>query len=378
MGRNPRNAEYTKEYNRKMLLKLLRNSPMSRAELARQLGLTRAATSLIADDLIQEGFIAETTPKGTQVGRTPVPLTLRSDAGYAVGVYLNRDGCTAGIVSMSGELLAETRLHLTGIGRNEMLMPMVKAIRAMAEDTQIPWDKIAGVGVSAPGPLDGESGRILNPPRFDLWHNTDISTFLTAQLHLPVYLENNATSLARYNQNRPEAGGSKDFLLLLVDSGVGSGIISGDKILKGAGYFTGELGHVSIDFHGKHCACGNVGCLEAYAAIPNLLRGSGFTSWKELVDDLPSRTSQTLLEQEIDYLAAGIITATNMISIDTVLLAGELLYGIEHVAPLLEEKVNNQILHRDILPVRVLPSCSGPDVHVQAAANIAFGRYLMV
>lgn len=378
MSRNARNAEYTKEYNRKMMLRLLRNCPMSRAELARQLGLTRAAASLIADDLLQKGLITETAATGTKVGRTPVPLMLRPDAGYAVGVYLNRDGCTAGIVGMNGTLLTQTRLHLTGTGGSEKLMPLVSAIRNMVAQTEIPWSKLVGIGVSAPGPLDGENGRILNPPRFNLWHNTDICSFLNAQLRLPVYLENNASSLARFNQGKAEAQGSQNFLLLLVDSGVGSGIISGDKILKGAGYFTGELGHTSIDFHGRTCACGNIGCLEAYAAIPNLLQDTPFSTWKEVIDHLPEPAAQQLLEQEAEYLTAGIVTATNMISIDTVLLAGDLLYGIEHMSPLLEAAVNRRILRRDILPLRILGSCSGPNARVQAAADIAFGRYLIV
>lgn len=378
MSRNPRNAEYTKEYNRKMLLRLLRTAPMSRAELARQMGLTRAATSLIADELLQEGLITETIATSTKVGRTPVPLMLHPNAGYAVGVYLNRDGCTAGIVGMDGTLLIQTRLHLTGISSSEKLMPLVTAIRHMIQTTDIPWSKFVGIGVSAPGPLDGENGRILNPPRFNLWHNTDISSFLSAQLRLPVYLENNASSLARYNQGKAEAKGSRDFLLLLVDSGVGSGIICGDKILKGAGYFTGELGHASIDFHGRLCDCGNIGCLEAYAAIPNLLRGSPFPTWKALIDSLPNPAAQKLLEQEAEYLAAGIITATNTISIDTVLLAGDLQYGIEHIAPVLETMVNRRILRRNILPLRILPSCSGPNTRIHAAADIAFGRFLMV
>jgi len=378
MGRNPRNKEYTKEYNRKMLVRLLRIAPMSRADLARELGLTRAATSLIAEDLLLEGLIEETTAKGTQIGRTPVPLKLRNDAGYAVGVYLNRDGCTAGITSMNGELLTETRLHLTGSSRSKKLLPLSEAIQFMIEQANIPHDKIVGIGISAPGPLDGESGRILNPPRFDLWHNTDICTFLSAQLHLPVYLENNASCLARYNLGKPEAKGSKDFLLLLVDSGIGSGIISNRKILKGAGYFTSELGHTSINYRGRPCECGNIGCLEAYATIPNLLKNSKYSSWKELIDHLSEDDAQGLIKQEADYLAAGIITATNMVSIDTVLLAGDLLYGIHAIVPLLEERVNSRILRRDTLPIRILPSCAGADVPVQAAANVAFERFLMV
>lgn len=378
MARNARNAEYTKEYNRKLFLRLLRTQPMSRAEMARQMGLTRAATSLIAEELLQEGLVAETVTLKTHVGRTPMPLVLRPDAGYAVGVYLNRDGCTAGIVGMDGQVHSNTRLHLDEGGNSYKLAALADAIEQMLAHTAIPREKLVGIGVSAPGPLDGESGRILNPPRFDLWHNTDIGAFLHRRLGVPVYLENNATCLARYNLGKPEAMGSENFLLLLVDSGVGSGVISGGKVLKGAGYFTSELGHTSIDYQGRLCACGNIGCLEAYAAIPNLLKGSSYSCWQEMINALPAQEAQGLLRQEAQFLAAGVINLIHMISIDTVLLAGDLRYGTEQIAPILEESINRQNLWRNILPVRVLPACSGPNSRIQAAADVAFGRFLSV
>lgn len=379
MVKNTRNAEYTKEYNRKMFLRILRTTPMSRAEIARKMGLTRAATSLIADELMNEGLIEETVASATSRGRTPVPLVLRHDAGYAVGVYINRDGCTAGLVDMCGLVLAKETLHLEGTENQERLDILAEAIAAMQQRLQIPKEKMVGIGVSAPGPLDGESGRILNPPRFDLWHYTDLGPILQQRLGLPVYLENNASCLARYNQGKAEAKGSENFLLLLVDSGVGSGVVSHGKILKGAGYFTSELGHTSIDYRGRSCTCGNIGCLEAYAAIPNLLRNTPFVNWKEVVDRVDEDPrARELMELETDYLAVGVANMTNMVSVDTVLLAGELLYGAEKLGPMLEEKINSRTMRRSILPVRVIPSCSGPDSRVQAAADVAFGRFLMV
>lgn len=378
MGKNARNAGYTKEYNRKMFLRLLRAEPLSRAEVARRMGLTRAATSLIAEELLREELVTETVVQETRVGRSPTPLTLRPDAAYAAGVYLNRDGCTAGIVGMDGQVHSNVRLRLEDRGNSEKLVLLADAIEQMITDVQIHRNKLVGVGISAPGPLDGESGRILNPPRFDLWHNTDIGTLLQARLQMPAYLENNATCLARYNLGKPEAMGSENFLLLLVDSGVGSGVISGGRVLKGAGYFTSELGHTSIDFRGKPCACGNIGCLEAYAAIPNLLKGTSFSGWKDVVDHLPDDEAVEILEQEAGYLAAGVVNLTNMVSIDTVLLAGDLLYGAQKIAPILEENINRRTLRRDILPVKVLPACSGPDARIRAAADVAFGRFLSV
>lgn len=379
MAKAVRNAGYTKEYNRKMFLRLLRREPLSRAELARRTGLTRAATSLIAEELLSEGLVMETTATTHQLGRTPIPLVLRPDAGYAVGVYLNRSGCTAGLVDMCGNILCKENLQIGEGIAHEKVAPLVACISRMLSQTGIPRERLVGVGISAPGPLDGERGRILNPPRFSLWHQTDIGPMLGQSLCLPVYLENDASCLARYNLGKSAAKGSENYLLLLVDSGIGSGVIINGKVLKGAGYLTSELGHTTINYQGKHCACGNIGCLEAYAAIPNLLRGSEFTSWQQVIDSHNvSPLAQKLMLQESDYLCAGIINMATLVSIDTVLLAGDLLYGAEVFTPILEEKVNQRLLRRDILPIRVLPSCSGPDTRVQAAADVAFGRFLMV
>lgn len=386
MGKAPRNAEYTKDYNRKAFLRLLRQGPLSRAEIARRTGLTRAAASLIAEELLAEGLIRETAATSTKLGRTPVPLILSEDAGFAVGVYLNRDGCTAGIVDLRGQVTAQCRLRIGDGKGEEKLAPLVDAIREMIKSRGIMRDRLVGVGISAPGPLDGESGQILNPPRFELWHNTRIGPMMEAALETPVYLENNASCLARYNLGKPEAMGSENFLLLLVDSGVGSGVVTSGNVLKGAGYFTSELGHTSIHYRGKRCACGNIGCLEAYAAIPNLLNGTGFASWQEVVDAQSSRLdaqssrpdAQRLMKLEAEYLSAGIVTMTNLVSIDTVLLAGDLLYGAETFAPLLEHQVNAHSLRRDILPVRVWPSRATPGALIEAAADVAFDHYLMV
>jgi len=282
-------------------------------------------------------------------------------------------------VDICGTVLAKERLLLEGAGNWEKLEILANAIDAMLRRMDIPRGKVLGIGVSAPGPLDGEGGRILNPPRFDMWHYAELGTILRQRLGLPVYLENNASCLARYNQGKAEVRGSENFLLLLVDSGVGSGVVTHGKILKGAGYFTSELGHTSIDYKGRSCTCGNLGCLEAYAAIPNLLRDTPFATWADVMDhvDEDPRAAQ-LLELETDYLAAGVANMTNMVSVDTVLVAGDLLYGAEKLSPILEQKINRRTMRRSILPVRVLPSCSGPDARVQAAADVAFGRFLMV
>lgn len=371
MSRTARNTDYIRQYNRNMILRLLRIKAMSRSELARKMGVTRAATAKIADELLQEGYIS--VAEGSRVGRSSAPLVLRGECAYAIGVYLNRDGCSVGVVDISGNVLVQTKLQLTG---DDKIDTLASSIGQMIQQQKLPHDKIVGIGISAPGPLDGEQGMILNPPKFDLWHNTAVGTVLEEKLGIPVYLENNASSLARFHQGDSAIG--DNYLLLLVDSGVGSGVVINGKVLKGAGYFTSELGHTSIAHNGKPCACGNVGCLEAYAAIPNLLEGTPYQQWKEVVDHLPAPEASGLLQREAEYLATGIVTLTNVISIDAVVLAGDILYGSEYLIPVLQACVNRRNMRRDIRPIQIYSGSIGTDIPVQAAADIAFGRFLIV
>ena len=206
-----RNAEYTKEYNRKLILRILRKNPISRAEIARLTGLTRASVSLIATELLMEGKIKELKPVSGQRGRMPTPLAICSDAGYAVGIYLNRNGCTVGIVDISDSILVQERIRLQRGSREENLEGLRCAIERLIESSNVAREKIWGIGISAPGPLDGEKGEILNPPMFDLWHNAPIGPWLSEKTGLPVFLENNATCLASYYYDNQEVGGKREF-----------------------------------------------------------------------------------------------------------------------------------------------------------------------
>ena len=377
MAKNTRNAEYTKKYNRNLFLRLLRIESMSQADIARKIGLTRAAVSLITDELIHEGYITHSETSTSGRGRPPVSLELVPDSVYAVGISLTRDGCFAGLIDICGNVHGKERVQLEAT--SDKLSVIEAAVLRLLNSSGISTDKLAGVGISAPGPLDGENGVILNPPRFDLWHNMSICAELRARLGAAVYLENDASCLAQFHYGKPELRGSENFLLLLVNSGVGSGIISGGKLLKGVGYFTSELGHTSINYNGKRCVCGNIGCLEAYASIPSLLSDSPFKQWKELIDKRAESSSAfDLINLELNYLATGIMNTSNIISIDTVVLAGDISYGADYTAPLLEEKLKLRSLRRDLLPLRVIPAISEEDVSILSAADIAFNRFLHV
>ena len=193
---------------------------------------------------------------------------------------------------------------------------------------------------SSPGPLDCENGRILNPPRFERWHGVEISRLLSEALDLPAYLEHDVCALALHQL---ETGQSQNFMLVLVDIGIGAAIISDGK--RNSKYFTGELGHTTIRFDGRLCACGNRGCLETYASIPALLEGSEFSDWDDLMDHVGSNPdARLLLDQEAVYLSAGLINLLNLIPVDTIYLAGDICYRYELLAQRLQREIRAKAL----------------------------------
>lgn len=366
MTQKPRNADYTREYNRKAVLRILRRQAMSRAELARATGLTRAAASLIVEELLNAGVVTELAPQSAGRGRSATPLALRPDSYYALAVDLARKGCTVGLCDIGGNLLQCRELP----EQSDMTDAIAGALASLLES--VDRHKVLGIGISAPGPLDCENGRILNPPRFERWHGMDIGKRLSDALGLPAYLEHDVCAMALHQQS---TGQSRNFMLLFIDIGIGAAIVSGGELL---GNFTGELGHTTIRFDGRLCACGNRGCLETYASIPALLEGSGFRDWFDLIDHADDPEAQKLLDQEAVYLSAGLINLLNLIPVDSIYLAGDICCRHELLIGRLQREISAKALYRGRNDTRILPVADTPNMGVLSAAEVVFSRFFTV
>ena len=364
-----KNAVYTKEYNRLLILRHLRQQPASRAELARLTGLTRAAISLITEELIDGGFIKESSQSVDHGrGRTPVLLKLHPDGAYAVGICLTRQDCRVGLCDFRGRLLGSCTMPLPK--RPQALAEAVgSAVEALVEENAVPREKLLGAGVVTPGPVDAKSGTILNPPGFAAFHGFAICDSLGQRLGLSVLLENDANAAALHNYMDGQFPGKDNFLLLLVDSGVGSGAIVDGKLLHRC-----ELGHTSIDYRGPKCACGNRGCLETFAATPRILKAfPGYDSWERLVD---SEDGDSALKLEAKYLASAIVNFINLLPAQTVLLTGQLRACAQRLAPMIRAELCGKALLLDKGEITILPALQTPEGGVQASCSVVIGRYL--
>jgi predicted NBD/HSP70 family sugar kinase len=366
---NAKNAGYTKEYNRLQILRYLRQQPASRAELARRTGLTRAAISLITEELMASGFIKES---GQSIdhgrGRTPVLLKLHPDGAYAVGICLTRQDCRVGLCDFRGRLLGSRSMPLPKRAQ-ELAAVVGSAVETLVEENSVCKEKILGAGVVTPGPVDAQSGIILNPPGFSAFHGFAICESLRQRLGLPVLLENDANASALHNYMDGQFPGKENFLLLLVDSGVGSGAIMDGKLLRRC-----ELGHTSIDYRGPKCACGNRGCLETFAATPRIMKAfPGYDSWESL---MKSEEGDGALKLEAKYLASAIVNFTNLLPAQTVLLTGQLRDHAERLAPMIQAELCGKALLLDKGAITILPALHTPEEGVQASCSVVIGRYL--
>lgn len=332
---NATNANAMKEKNRRLVLDLIRQGPCSRADIAKRTTLSKAAVSIIVEDLLACGKVLEDPSSQAPVGRRPIPLRIRPDALLAIGINLTRSGAQVGIADLSGRILCEKQLPALSRGQTEEAI-RTSAWQLLKEEGLSP-EQIAGVGIAAPGPLDSEGGVILNPPGFAEWHGAQVFDELADLPGEKIYLENVSGGLALCEKFFGVAQDFEDFLLLNVSDGIGSGIFSGGRLLRSAA----EFGHTSIHHEGRPCQCGNRGCVEGYASVPAILAGTPYRSWQEAAKD------EEILEKEAEYLSCAMINAANLFGFEHILLDGEVGKHAQGLIPRIEGRLaRNSILQR--------------------------------
>ena len=128
---------------------------------------------------------------------------------------------------------------------------------------------VAGVGIGSPGPLNRETGMVINTPNLG-WTNFPLRQLVSVAVGLPAQLDNDA-NCATYGEWWLGAGRDVDYLIgITLGTGIGGGIVLNGEIVHGASDAAGEIGHMTIEFTGRRCKCGNYGCLEAYCSGPNI------------------------------------------------------------------------------------------------------------
>lgn len=256
------------------LLRLLRDTPgLSRAQLAERSGLTRSTVSLLAQHLIDEGWLAEDAAEATgALGRRPTPLRLDGRRLALVGAELAPDVLRVVTVSLRGELLHAESQPLRGRDALAACRQLDALVVGVVRRAQQQGREVLGIGIGLPGAVSPAQGVLRVAPNLG-WRDVPVAATLQAALAaaglpgLPVLAQNEA-DLAAIGEMEfgPRPIGSP---LVYVSSGIGlgSGIVVDDSLFTGASGAAGEIGHTTLRPGGDRCSCGRQGCAEAYVGL---------------------------------------------------------------------------------------------------------------
>jgi glucokinase len=191
------------------------------------------------------------------------------------------------IADADGKLLARRRRPTEPCGRPEDdVARLLEDSRALLAAEGLHAGDLEAVGLSLPGPVDAERGRVLAPPNLPGWKDVPIAHWVAQELGCPVRLENDANSAALAEWRFGAARGAANVVYLTMSTGVGGGVIAEGQLVRGQGGHAGEVGHVPVEWDGRPCACGQRGCLEAYV---------GGRSWSEWLRDQTPESSRAFL-----------------------------------------------------------------------------------
>lgn len=180
------------------------------------------------------------------------------------------------LAQAGGEILAETRLEdwASGSWASDLERLVAQGL-ALLEAAGCERSALRAVGVSAPGPLNAETGVVVEAPNLEGWLNVPVCARLGDAFGVPVHLENDANAAALAEWRFGAGRGSHNLVYLTMSTGVGAGLILDDRLYRGTRFQSGEVGHVPIVRDGRPCTCGLRGCLEAYtggAALAEIIR----------------------------------------------------------------------------------------------------------
>ncbi|KPV40838.1 ROK family transcriptional regulator [Alicyclobacillus ferrooxydans] len=362
---------YIKNLNRSIVLNLLRfNSPLSRVEISRQTGLTKATVSGIIEQLLQEQYVLEDShvePTGsTGVGRRPVPLRFNPSAGHVIGVDLGVDYFRVLVMDLSCKVLTT---YDETIGESDStddairrMVDIIKLAIHAANDTPL---GVIGVGVGIPGLVDSNRGVILNAPNLH-WKDVSLRSILENELRLPVFIDNEANVGAIGEQLFGAGRGVSNVVFLSLGRGIGTGVILNNHLIRGQAGIAGEFGHMTIDENGPNCSCGNKGCLELYASETAVIRHyhqltNTTASFKNVIRQMEKgdENAKKAVESAAHFLGVGLASLVNALNPALILISSRFDSGEENVIQRVSQVISERSFIAPYSPARVQTSQFG-------------------
>ena len=400
MNEKGSNSQMLKQKNSHLIRKFIyQNSPVSRVEIAQELGLTTPTITGMVTPLLASGLLRETGAPAEETkgaGRPRMMLEFVPEAYYSCGVDVGYYRINYALTDLLGNVVATRRTEQTLDAYGKTLEVLADQIPDFLQEAGIPREKLLGVGICLPGMVDGNADKI-----YDIFHEDWVERSLAADLgqmlDLQVEVENNVRARVISAELFDRIVKAEPFAYFFVSFGVACQMIIDGKVLYGQSAAAGEIGHTVVQKDGPVCpTCGNRGCLEALTGerailqrCREIMQTDAPTVLRELCPEAGQLTmDQVLMAQEmgdeevnrviedaIEYLGIALANTINLISPRAVVLEGRILSTAKNQARMLSVVEQYMFhIHAGITDFSFLPY--DPDRGARAAAAVVVKEFL--
>lgn len=392
------NHQSTKIQNRALVLKIIcTGSNVSRIDISRQTGLSKMSITNIVNELVNEGFVVDLAEKtelsnSGAVGRKPIFLAPDTSTYTALGLYISRDFAIATLSNLKCEIISEMKCSFSFEESESSFTDKIKALVNSILNSDIASEKkVLGIGVACIGPLDVEKGVILEPTNFHNLKRISIKRLLENEFGYEVFIDNDMNASALAEKLYGKAKDVHNFVYIGVTNGIGAGIITSGVLFAGDMGFSGEIGHTTINYEGPKCVCGNTGCLELYASIPEIVsqaRNSialGMASnlkelenieWKDIVEyaDLGDKLALNLIDRLCLYISIGLVSLINIFDPKIIYLGHDIALAGSLVTVRLESYLKDKTLSSRYKSIPIEISAFGDKAPIAGSSAIVFHK----
>lgn len=379
------------EMNRSAIVRILQQREVcTRAEIAKMMGLTQASITKLVAYLIDMGIVSEVGIVKGNGNRRSIGLRLNAEKNLVIGVKFSRHVFAIGVFDISGKLYTQSETEFSlDENTGKVLTAMKDQIRKLLDE----YENVVAIGLALPGPYLRKEGRIAMVTRMPSWHNINFIDEFKNEFDKPVFIEQdaNAGALAEWwfgDHGRPLSS----LTYFLVGEGVGSGVVDHDSLLLGYQGIASEVGHISIDFNGGTCECGNKGCLELYCSTMALLKKAE-KELPELFKEKYENRSEAVariveaarkgnekairvLQEIATYIGYGCVTLINAYDPEIIVIGDSVSQGDEFLLPTIKKIVEERTIPEVSSKVRIEISRLKVDPTLYGAAAIATDRVL--
>lgn len=367
-----------RDINRQIVLNYVRErGPISRAEIAHETALQRSTVSLIVEELRVEGLIEEVSGESTG-GRPPILLSLRTADAVAIGVDLGTTRTIVATSDLAGRVMEQETFE-TNPDAKKTTQEIIDRSRRFIRRYD---GTIEGIGISLPGLVDPD-GKELFIPTFK-WRDLPLSNEISEGTGLPVTMDNDANAAAQAELwfGRPEIREVRDFIIVLVEDGVGTGIVFDGQVYRGENGAAGEFGHMTIGQGAPvACASGSRECWEAFASqraalarYKTLSHGSNGdlnNNFQGLLDQAlrSDGAARTALKETAHYLGIGIANLIRGLAPEAVIVGGP----IVRAWPIISQEISHTVeatICRGLPSTRIIASTLGPEPTLMGALSL--------